>query len=768
MLDLLRDYFGISDTDSPRQAREKVAGRLLLLDATLQEALPVLFDFLEVPDPDRPPPRLAAEVRMQRVFECLRRVSQRRSEREPLVLLLEDLHWFDPHSEAFLNEHIPSYPGTRTLVLANFRPGFSAPWMRHSYYRQLPLQPLAAKAVAELLGALLGPDPSLTPLRQNVMGRTGGNPFFIEEVVRALVEDGTLSGEAGAYRLTRPLTEVRVPPTVQAVLAARIDRLPERDKQILQTAAVIGLTFPEAVLRAVAGLTDDLGTTLRALSTAEFLQEEAAAPSTEYRFWHALTREVAYGTLLAERRARLHAGVARALADLDPDRQDERAALIATHFEAAGDHLEAARWNARAATWALRGSMDESIRRWRATMAHLDVVAQTEETLALGVRARYYLLRLGSRRGIDTEEAEALFIEGRALAERLVDPGPLGLINAMWGTVQFFGGDIRAGRALYLEGRRLVAASADPDARVPPAMAIAFACLYTGTVDEGLSMIEDALALCEEDIRRGMRTMGYSALLRNLVTRGELLVLGGRLEAGREEIRRALTLAREHQQAELLAWALPAVANTALLAGDVESGLKEADEARRIAEDSGNLVSAVIALRGMGIAQLTEGRPGEAVATLTQALRVVREQGAGGSEEATVLTPLARAHLDRGDTTAARRWADEAVDVARRQGARVLECPALLTRAYVSRETGAPDSAVHDDLAAALALAGETGAVSYEPFIAEARARLAGDKDELRKAAEAYAAIGAAGHARRLQAELAGDSAAGPGGGYRP
>jgi adenylate cyclase len=598
---------------------------------------------------------------------------------------------------------------------------------------------------------------SLAPLRQNVMGRTGGNPFFIEEVVRALVEDGTLSGEPGAYRLTRSLAEVRVPPTVQAVLAARIDRLPERDKQVLQTAAVIGRTFPEAVLQAVAGQTGEhLATTLRALSTAEFLQEETAAPSPEYRFWHPLTQEVAYGTLLAERRARIHTGVARALADLDPARQDERAALIASHFEAAGNHLEAARWNARAASRALRGSMDESIRRWKATIAHLDDVTETDETLALGVRARTYLLRPGSRRGIDAAEAEALFAEGRVRAERLADPGPLGLLITIWGSVQFWQGDLRAGRASYLEGRHLVAGSADLDAQAGPSYAVAYVCLYLGTIAEGLPLIEEAIALSGGDIGWGMQSLGYSALLRALLTRDELLLLGGKLEESREEFDRTLALAREHQQFEVVAWGLPLAARIAFLAGDGPSGLDQAGEARRMAEESGNPFLAALALQAMGIAQQAEGRPGEAVVTLTRARDEVRFRRTGLDEEASILTHLARAHLGAGDTTTARRCADDAVDVARRQGARVLECLALVTRAHVLRVAGAPDPVVHDDLVAALALVQETGAVTYEPLIGEESARLEGDKERLREAASGFAAIGAAGHARRLEAELAG------------
>jgi class 3 adenylate cyclase/tetratricopeptide (TPR) repeat protein len=755
VLELLRDNFGITGAETPQAVREKITAHLMSLDPALEDALPLLFDFLEVPDPARPPPRMTGEVRMRRNLEILRRVTRRRSQREPLVLLLEDLHWFDTHSEAFLAELIPSYPGTRTLVLANFRPEFSASWMRHSYYRQISLQPLAPAAVDELLEALLGSDSSLTPLREHVIGRTAGNPFFIEEVVRALVEDGSLAGEPGAYRLARALADVRVPATVQAVLAARIDRLAERDKRVLQTASVIGRSFPEAVLRAVAMETGaDPIASLRALCAAELLQEEAGAPISGFRFWHPLTQEVAYGSLLSERRTRLHAAVARALVDLDVERHDERAALIAAHFEAAADHHEASFWHARAASGALRTSMEESRRHWLATIAHLDKAAESEETLTLGVRARVHLLRLGSRRGIDPADAEALFAEGQALAKRLPDPGPLSVITKLRGSVQFWHGELRAGRSSFSDARDLLAQSTDLEAPIGAWLALAWACLYMGTVEEGLDLADEAITVCRGDLGRGMQSLGYSGLIRNLLTRGQLLALGGRLDAGRAEVNRALGLAREHRQVELQSWGFPIPAHLAYMGGEAETGLALAEEARRISVEIGNRFTLILALEALGIAQLAEGRHYEAQAPLTQALDEARTHRCGLSDEASVLTHLAEAHLAAGDGGAARRVADEAVETARTQGARILECLALLTRARVFRASGGEEANVPADLSAALDLVKKTGALVYEPSIREELGRLGGEEAELREALRLYEAIGATGHARRLEAEL--------------
>ena len=252
-------------------------------------------------------------------LDLIRRLARARSTREPAVLLFEDLHWFDRASDGYIENMVAEVaPGNRTLVLLNFRPEYHAAWMQRSYYHQLPLLPLGPEAIAELFADLLGTDPSLQGLRERIRERTGGNPFFIEETIQSLAEAGSLVGTRGAYRLATPAEKIGVPASVQSVLAARLDRLPEREKQVLQTSSVIGKTFSEPILRRVADLGDgDLPAALHALTSAEFLYQEALYPQAVYTFKHPLTQEVAYRSQLAERRARVHASVARAIEELE-------------------------------------------------------------------------------------------------------------------------------------------------------------------------------------------------------------------------------------------------------------------------------------------------------------------------------------------------------------------------------------------------------------------------------------------------------------------
>jgi adenylate cyclase len=756
VLSLLRDYFGITDTVSPSQARERIGDRLLGLDPGFRADLPLLFDFLEVPDPEQPVASMDAEVRLRRLFEVLRRVTARRSEREVLVLVLEDLHWFDPQSDAFLGRLIESFPVSRTLVVTNFRPEYSAAWMRHSYYRQVPLFPLPAEAVAEMLAELVGDDGSLAPLPGYLVDRTGGNPFFVEEVVRALAEEGTLVGRPGAYRLTCPLDQAGLPASVQSVLAARIDRLSAEHKSVLQTAAVIGRTFPEALLARVMGLTvDQLGESLSALCAAELLQDTQRLPTAEYRFWHPLTQEVAYGTMLTRRRARLHAAVAEALIDYDANRVDEGAAVVAWHWEQAGRTLEAARWSLRAGEFALRSDLTEAQRRWRAAIDMLDGAEEGQEPLEVAVRARMRLLQFGARTGITPEDAERLEREGRILAERLGDPGLLAMVVVASGSARLWAGDVRGGLARFLEAAQRGEETDDPDLKATVCTAPSFGFTPVGPLAEGVAWGDRGIAACAGNPDRGTALAGYSVLARMHQFRSTALARAGRLPDAAADVEHALSLTRPRSEPETLCWTVAMLPLLAWLSGsDQYDSQSAAAEAVQLAEETGNAASLMLALEATALTHLMAGEAAEAVEACERGLAAAREKRSGLFAEASVLAHLALARDAAGDHAGADEAANEAVAVARGQGAKVHECLALLTRAHVGRlGSGAPE-AVAADLDAGLALVEEVGALTYEPFLREELGRLHHNNSELREAAHLYEAIGACGHAERLQAEL--------------
>lgn len=350
ILELLRGMFGIASSDSDQAAREKIAGRLLLLDRSFETLLPLLFEFLEVPDPIRPAPWNDAETRRWRLLGLVRRVVQTAGSKEPTIYFIDDAHWLDAASSEFVAQLADAIGGTRALLLLNFRPEYQAEWMAKSYYRQVPLLPLDSESIGELLQDLLGTDPSVAELPGLIRERAEGNPFFTEEIVRGLILSGMLTGERGAHRLVQPLRKIDLPATVQTVLAARIDRLAEVEKRVLQTAAVIGKRFSRSAVERVTNLGGDAtSSALNHLVGGELLVEGLGEAGADYGFKHPLTQEVAYHSQLLEHRAVTHARVASVLEELHADRLGQQANLIAYHWEAAGEPYIAARWRRRAA-----------------------------------------------------------------------------------------------------------------------------------------------------------------------------------------------------------------------------------------------------------------------------------------------------------------------------------------------------------------------------------------------------------------------------------
>ena len=331
LINLLRDYFGLDDQATAESHRDRLMTGLRDLGDVFQSAIPAILTLLDVPVEDESWRKLDPERRRQATLDAVKRLLLRESQVQPLLLLIEDLHWIDSETQALLDSLVDSLPTARLLLLVNYRPEYQHGWGGRTYYTQIRLDPLSAPSAEALLRTLLGEDAAFPPLMHLLIERTEGNPFFLEETVRSLLEIGVVTGAPGAYRLVKPLAGLEVPATVQAVLAARIDRLPPDEKHLLQSAAVIGKDVPLALLEVIAGGPDELHRWLAHLQAAEFLYETRLFPDPEYTFKHALTLEVAYGSLLRERRRVLHVQVLDALERLYAHRLAEKIELLAHH-----------------------------------------------------------------------------------------------------------------------------------------------------------------------------------------------------------------------------------------------------------------------------------------------------------------------------------------------------------------------------------------------------------------------------------------------------
>jgi class 3 adenylate cyclase/tetratricopeptide (TPR) repeat protein len=432
IVDLLKAYFKIQAGDDPRMMREKVTGKLLTLDEALRPMLPAFLALLDVAVEDPQWQALGPDRRRQRTLDAVKSLLLRESQVQPLLLVFEDLHWIDSETQALLDGLIESLPAARVLLLVNYRTEYQHGWGSKTYYTQLRLDTLPPESAGEILAGLLGGDPGLDSLTSALIARTGGNPFFLEESVRTLVETKALTGERGAYQLTRSVEALQVPATVQAILAARIDRLPLPEKQVLQSAAVVGKDAPFALLQSIADETEEgLRRALAHLQAAEFLYETSLFPDLEYSFKHALTHEVAYGTLLRERRRALHARIVEAIERLSPDRLAEHVDRLAEH--ALGGEL----WD-RAATYFLqagdkafsRSAYREAVARFEQALVALGHLAETRDTIERAIDVR---LRLRNPLWIlaEYERIYESLREAEGLARGLGDPLRLGRASAL-------------------------------------------------------------------------------------------------------------------------------------------------------------------------------------------------------------------------------------------------------------------------------------------------------------------------------------------------
>jgi class 3 adenylate cyclase len=766
VLRLFRAFYGVTEQDSAATARERIAGRLLLLDERLRESLPINFEFMGVPDPENPAPPMDPEARQRQMFDIVRRVIQARGHKETTITLLEDLHWFDGGSTVFLEPLLDAVVGTRALVLVNFRPEYQAPWMGRSYYHQLPLAPLGPDAIRELLDALLGTDRSTAGLAEAIHSRTGGNPFFTEEVVQSLIESGKLQGSKGAYRLVTPVNRLEVPSSVHALLAARIDRLAERDKDVLQTAAVIGREFDEPTLAAVVEQdAPQLREALQTLKDTEFVYEQSLYPVAEYLFKHALTQEVALASQLQERRRRLHAAVARVVEAAHAHDLDRQAALLAHHWEEAADLEHAVRWHRRAAESVGVSDPVEGLRHWQKVRA-LGRTLPDESSKEACLRACRTILAGGSwRLGMSEDDVRAVLDEGRALARDLNRPAAVA--NLLHGVAAQLGMIGRAKAALEIarEAVALVDDTLGPAEILAVDVAISYWGLIAGRIPDALAVLERMVERTGGDPHCGREIVGFSPLVWAEGVAAVALAQAGRFDQYGSREARAIRLAREHALQENLGWVLGMRSSVAYLqrttsVGAVADLLRSASEAVEIADAVGSRYSQIAASSNLATAALLSGDYAACEERLVDCLASAQESGTGLDWHGQMLAMLADARLARGNGEGAIAAAREGVAVADAGGAwfQAALARAALVDALV--RTGAPDHAIAPVIAEARELVRESGGNVLLARLREAEARSTGRSDRailhagLREAEAMYRAMGVPDPASRLAQEM--------------
>jgi predicted ATPase/class 3 adenylate cyclase len=424
VIELLRSYFRIASEDDERTRREKVAGKIAILDRSLEDTLPYLFGLLGIVQGDYPLEQTEGQVRRRRIHEAIKRILLRESLNQPLIVIFEDLHWIDEQTQALLNLLADSVATARVLLLVNYRPEYSQQWGSKTYYTQLRLDPLGKESAEEMLSALLGDGKDLIALKRLIIERTEGTPFFMEEIVQALFEDGVLQRN-GAVKLARSMKAVKVPPTVQAVLASRIDRLPAEEKELLQTLAVLGRDFPVGLVQRVTRKPEDeLERMLSGLQAGEFIYEQPAARDIEYTFKHSLTHDVAYDSLLIERRKLLHERAGLGLESMYGDQLDDHLGELAHHYSRSDNVAKAVEYLGQAGQQAAqRSAYADAISNLSAAIDLLQRLPDGPERIQREVLLQLALgPALIAVKGWAAPEVERAYTRARELCERVGDP----------------------------------------------------------------------------------------------------------------------------------------------------------------------------------------------------------------------------------------------------------------------------------------------------------------------------------------------------------
>lgn len=547
IVDILRAYLGLDPRDDAAATRTKAEARILELDPALAEALPLVLDFLGAPDPARPAPPLPPDVRRAQLIAVIRQMIRRLGELRPVVTMIEDLHWLDPASAEFLEQAIDPR-GARSLLLLNFRPEFRADWMGKAWYRQMPLTPLDRAAVGELLGELLGDHPSVAAIVEPIHERTAGNPFFVEELVQSLVETGQIEGPRGARRRTDAAQHLEAPSSVHAVVAGRIDRLSAADRRLLQTAAVIGKDFTQPLLSAVADLPPEgLIEAMERLQAAEFVHETAIWPTPAYAFKHPLTQEVALKGLVHERRRKLHGSVAQAIEAQNPERLDETAALLATHWSEAGRPGISTQWWLRSARHMLRRfAPDEALAQVGHGLAELAKLPEEEPrwTAELELQALAGT-SLMTTHGHGAAATAAAFARAQALCEKLPS-SPFRMI-AEYGVWSNFVHRLELGQGLKLAERMLETAARDDSAtwRFIGLRARSQVYSFLGRFRESMADMDEAISDWDQGKTEGVAFLVHDPGVINVHTyNSNLRMFCGDIQGARSEADIAMEQAR--------------------------------------------------------------------------------------------------------------------------------------------------------------------------------------------------------------------------------
>ena len=651
---LLRVATGVKSLD-PHAARAQI--RAQAPDAEPEDLL-LFDDMLGIADPDVELPKIDPDARRRRLTALVNAASLAR--RTPAVYVIEDAHWIDEASESMLTAFLTVIPQTPSLVLVTFRPEYGGALSRAPGAQTIALAPLSVLETAALVSQLLGPDPSVTGWVTMITEKAVGNPFFAEEMTRDLAERGVLAGDRGAYASTAGAGEVGVPATLQATIAARIDRLEPAAKRTLSAAAVIGARFSRALLETLG-----IEPVLEELVGGELIDQIRFTGEPEYAFHHPLIRTVAYEAQLKSDRAQMHRRLAAAIESHDPDAAEHNAALIAEHLEAAGDAHAAYGWHMRSAGWAMNRDIAAARLSWQRAEKIADALPADDPNRAT-MRIAPRTMLCGSAWRVHATVAGAPFDELRQLCTAAGDKASLAI--AMVGLVLDYAYQARMREASTLasEAMALIESIDEPTLTVGLSVPLVYAKIESGEWSDALRWSQRVIDLADSDPSKGNFMLGISPLAVALALRAIARYFLGR-PGWRDDVRHGLAMSRD---ADPLSHALvvgyvyfPGVLGGVLGPGD--SAVREIEGAIVSAERSVDDLALAFARVSLGVVLVNRPTAAErdrGQKLLTEASEVFTREGHNLGELPIVHVYLARDRARRGDLDGAIPLMRAAVD----------------------------------------------------------------------------------------------------------
>jgi tetratricopeptide (TPR) repeat protein len=700
VLDLLHAYFKIIGEDDQRTRREKLTGRLLALDRNLEDTLPYLFTLLGIVVDDDPLAQMDGQIKKRRTLEAIKRVILRESLNQPLIVIFEDLHWIDEQTQELLNLLADSIGTAKILLLVNYRPEYSHQWNSKTYYTQLRLDPLGNDTAEEMLSALLT---SLAPATQSqdasrersavdihiadavraqdelvafkrlIAETTEGNPFFMEEIVQSLFEEGVLLRN-GTVKLAKSMNAVKVPPTVHAVLASRLDRLPVEEKELLQTLAVIGREFPLALAARLLAISDDeeLNRRLFDLQLGEFIYEQPASGGIEYIFKHALTQEVAYNSLLIDRRKQIHERAAQATESLFAANLADHYSELAHHYTRSGNVPKAVNYLHLAAQQAMsRSAYVEASGQLTAALDFLGAQPDNIEHDRTEIAVRFSLAICMELSMGDLEAGARVLERARELSEKIGDDVTLFEVISFLAFLSNVRLDHQGARVLYERALGIALLQRNPEMVGHARTWLAYAYFYEGNLIAAMNEFEqiDKLSITPS-LKRGAWPFNWQVQYRVVASFTSWLL--GYPQRAADKSKESLFVARELKGSPDLGSALWWSALLNLQIKNSKMASAQAEEAINLAAEHGivSFFALTALLRGWALAQ--KGQISEGLHEMVQCRTELIQSG-----QLIILcwlyTGLAEIYLAASRLTEGLEAVGEGLELAQHTGTRVIE-----------------------------------------------------------------------------------------------